>query len=125
MRLLREGVAVKLREGGRVEAAHSQRCTGPSAVDAPCSKQSSICAMPEPQASALRHGTAAAQAMRLSRELAAVQAGAEARAEAAEERIAALQAAVERLTAEAGAAADLAATREQARLQIAFWVSDW
>ena len=54
--------------------------------------------------------------MRLSRELAAVQAGAEARAEAGEERIAALQAAVERLSAEAGAAADLAAVREQARL---------
>jgi hypothetical protein len=45
-----------------------------------------------------------------------VQAGADARAEAAGERIAALQAAVERLSAEAGAAGELAAAREQARL---------
>ena len=54
--------------------------------------------------------------MRLSRELAAVQAGADARAEAADERCAALQATIERLSAEAGAAGELAAAREQARL---------
>ncbi len=61
------------------------------------------------------HAGCGAQAMRLSRELAAVQAGADARAEAAGERVAALQAAVERLSAEAGAAGELAAAREQAR----------
>lgn len=117
---MRKGVALKSRVQGVTEAAE-ERDAALSAVALCALEVQRHPPLPMETASALTHGAAAGQAMRLSRELAAVQAGAEARAEAAEERIAALQAAVERLTAEAGAAADLAATREQARLPLG-WV---